>query len=309
MSSTQWMTSMVMVMGLAVGGCDEPEAAVLDDEARSPTMDVVGTARDASEVASSVCDVGATYIDCEAESIFLDVDGEDREVLYRVPPGSAPAGGWPVVIALHGTNDPAGKFFDWSYFSFVDQAFGGYYETKTTQGLLDAGFAVLAPKARVRAGSIYWDTNIPPYASDWESSPDAALFEQLFDEIDMGTFGPLDSSRKYAMGLSSGGYQASRLAVEYPEEIQAIALQSASYATCISSFPCSVSAQDVPDDHPPTLLMAGYWDGIVPLYTIEPYAEALDDDGTEVVLEVVGYASHQWTSYSPGWVLSWFQTH
>ena len=99
------------------------------------------------------------------------------------------------------------------------------------------------------------------------------------------------------------------MAIAYPDKVRAVALQSGSYATCLSSLPCLVSAADLPADHPPTLLMAGYWDGIVPLYTIESYEEALDDNGTEATLEVVGYASHQWTSYSPGWVLEWFQTH
>lgn len=274
-----------------------------------PASITVGEADDPQATNPSVCIAGLSSLNCYATTTTLTVDGTARDVLWRLPAGTPPPGGWPVVLAFHGTNDPAGKFFAWSYWSAIDNLYGGYYQTKTVQGLLDAGFAVVAPKARVRAGSIYWDTNIPPYASDWDSSPDGALVERLFDEIEAGTFGPLDPARKYAMGLSSGGYMASRLAVSYPGEVQAIALQSASYATCISSLPCDVTAEDLPDEHAPTLLMAGYWDAIVPLYTIDDYAYALEEQDTEVELEIVGNAAHQWTSWSPGWVKAWFQTH
>jgi poly(3-hydroxyoctanoate) depolymerase len=260
-------------------------------------------------VVASVCTVGYGTLDCHATSTTFDVDGLTREVLWKVPAGTPPPGGWPVVLAFQGTNDPADKFFDYWYWSAIDNAYGGYYQTKTVQGLLDAGFAVLAPKARLRVGGTYWDTNVAPYALDWDSAPDGALVERLFDEIAAGTFGPLDPDLKYAMGLSSGGYMASRLAVEYPGEIQAIALQSASYATCISSLPCTVTDANLPEEHAPTLLMAGYWDAIVPLYTIDAYADALEDNGTPVDLHVVGSASHQWTSSSPGWVLGWFEAY
>jgi poly(3-hydroxybutyrate) depolymerase len=289
-----------------LGGAYEPGE---DDDVDADADDGKGDDPVAIGALAPVCTTGYSSIDCHPSSTSFTIDGTARDVLWKVPAGTPPAGGWPVVLAFHGTNDPAGKFFAWSYWSTIDNLYGGYYETKTVQGLLDAGFAVLAPKARVRAGSIYWDTNIPPYATDWDSSPDGAFVERLFDEIEAGTFGPLNVDRKYAMGLSSGGYMASRLAVSYPGEIQGIALQSASYATCISSLPCDVSDEDLPEEHAATLLMAGYWDAIVPLYTINDYFYALEDNGTPAELHVVGYASHQWTSSSPGWVLGWFQAH
>jgi hypothetical protein len=262
------------------GEGEDAEDDVGEDDGKSDDPVAIGAQ-------ASVCTTGYSSIDCHPNSTSFTVDGTAREVLWKVPAGTPPAGGWPVVLAFHGTNDPAGKFFAWSYWSVIDNAYGGYYETKTVQGLLDAGFAV----------------------TDWDSSPDGALVERLFDEIEDGTFGPLNTDRQYAMGLSSGGYMASRLAVSYPGEIQAIALQSASYATCISSLPCNVSDEDLPEEHAATLLMAGYWDAIVPLYTIDDYLYALEDNGTPAELEVVGNAAHQWTSWSPGWVLGWFQAH
>lgn len=289
------------------GGRPTGEAEAPEDADAGAKLD--GSFDDPEAVVASACTAGYSSLDCHALEISFEVNGETREVLWQVPPGEPPPGGWPVVLAFHGTNDPAEKFFDWSYWSVIDNAYGGYYQTKTVQGLLDHGFAVLAPKARPRAGGIYWDTNVAPYATDWDAAPDAALMERLFQEIALQTFGPLDPERQYAMGLSSGGYMSSRLAIAYPDQMQAIAIQSASYASCISSLPCPVTAADLPDDHAPTLLMAGYWDAIVPLYTIDDYAAALEDDGTPVDLQVVGNAGHQWTSKSPGRVLGWFQTY
>lgn len=280
---------------------DEPDEP--DDE---PQDEPDGQPRDAE---ASPCTVGWWSIDCHANEASFIVSGQGRELLWQVPAGEPPAGGWPVVLAFHGTNDPADKMFYWNYYSAVDQAFGGYYQLKTIQGLLDAGFAVIAPKGRLLPGGIYWDTNIAPYASNWDTAPDALFVERIFEEAELGSFGPLDATRFYATGLSSGAYMSSRMAITYPDRFQAVALQSGSYATCLSSFPCVVTAADLPDDHPPTLLMAGYWDTIVPLYTTEEYEDALDANGTESTLEVVGYASHQWTASSPDWVLEWFQTH
>jgi len=303
-SNTPVLLLALPILGLSVvTGCDAPE-----DEARPSYGDPADDLQDHAAGVESPCSVGWYTIDCHANETTLSIDGVERTVLWQVPSGEAPAGGWPVVLAFHGTNDPAAKFFDWNYYNAFDQYFGGYYQMKTTQALLDNGFAVLAPKARSVTGGIYWDTNIPPHAENWDDSPDAAFMDRLLEEIEDGTFGPLDDGSKYAMGLSSGGYQSSRMAVAYPSEFEAIAIQSASYATCISSFPCDVSAADLPANHAATLLMAGVWDTIVPLYTIESYSDALDDNGTDVVLEVVN-ASHQWTSSSPGWVLEWFQTH
>ncbi|MEM9454841.1 MAG: alpha/beta hydrolase-fold protein [Myxococcota bacterium] len=321
--------SSILLLLSACGGQDDPlpedgdlmaadetvDAPKADDPADDPAAEDPGAdpaePEDPAAAAapSADCTVGWTYVDCHPNETTLTIDGDDREVLWRVPAGEPPEGGWPVVLAFHGTNDPASKVFSWSYYSFIDQSYGGYYQLQTTRDLLDAGFAVLAPKARLLPGGIYWDTNIPPYADNWSEGPDAAFMDQLLLEIAAGTFGPLDTGRQYAMGLSSGAYHSSRLAVAYPDQFRGVALQSGSYATCISAFPCEVEAADLPANHPPTLLMAGSLDAIVPLSTTEAYEDALVDNGTESTLEVVSIAGHQWTSSSPGWVLDWFQTH
>src|SRR5689334_15466356 len=54
-----------------------------------------------------------------------------RDVLWELPLGTAPAGGWPVVLVYQGSLYPV-------EFSRQSNAlFGGYYELKTINALLD----------------------------------------------------------------------------------------------------------------------------------------------------------------------------
>src|SRR5947208_14122972 len=92
------------------------------------------------------------------------------------------------------------------------------------------------------------------------------------------TFGPLDASRRYAMGISSGGCMTSRMAVSYDGAFRAFAIASASYATCGAT--CTVPA--LPPDHPPTLFLHGGMDNIVPVSAMTPYRDELRADGRVV---------------------------
>ncbi|MCA9635395.1 MAG: hypothetical protein KC420_05110, partial [Myxococcales bacterium] len=177
--------------------------------------------------------------------------------------------------------------------------------TLTLKRLLDAGFAVLTPEAHAD-GNTFWDTNIPPYSTSWELAPDHAFMLAIFAAIDDGVFGPLDSDTMYATGISSGGYMTSRMAVSYPGRFTALAIQSASYAPCSGPF-CVVPPLDA--SHPPTLLLAGAQDPIVPLSTIEPYRDALVVAGVDTELIVDEAAGHAWIKAAPDAVLGWFLGH
>jgi len=79
---------------------------------------------------------------------------------------------------------------------------------------------------------------VPPSSILWAGCSDDVLVHALLDAMTAGTFGPLDASRRYEMGFSSGGFMTSRMAVSYPGIFRALAVASASYATCGAS--CSV---------------------------------------------------------------------
>ena len=87
-----------------------------------------------------------------------------------------------------------------------------------------------------------------------------------------GLFGHLNYKRKYATGISSGGYMTSRMAVSYGGEFRSLVVAAGSYATCAGPI-CIVPR--LPNDHPPTLHLHGGSDLIVPPFTMEMYYDAL----------------------------------
>ena len=222
-----------------------------------------------------------------------------RQVIYQTPLGTPPAGGWPVVLIYQGSFFPLDNF---TYYS--NQPFGGYYEGKLVRTLLDNGYAVIAPSA---PADLFWHTNIPGLAQAYETSTDYDFLGNVFDAIASGHFGPLNSQRKYATGISSGGYNSSRMAVSFPGQFKALVIQSGSYATC--SGPLCVVPDELPADHPPTYFLHGFVDLTVPWWSMQLYYDRLLQQGIETGLYTEPLGGHEWFAASPGKVLAWFNAH
>lgn len=223
-----------------------------------------------------------------------------REVHYQVPPGEPPPGGWPAVLLFQGANSSAENF--WS--AAVDDA-GRYHQTRVLARLLDHGYAVITPETR-EDGTTFWDTNVPPYSTAWESSDDHALMLAIFAGVEGGDFGDLGATRLFAAGISSGGYMTSRMAVSYPGKFRALAIAGGSYATCLGPF-CTVPELD--GAHPPTLFLHGEDDDVVPLWTAELYHDELVQAGVDVRLVVQPDAGHKWIPQAADEVQQWFDLH
>lgn len=163
---------------------------------------------------------------------------------------------------------------------------------------------MLAPDALV-SGSTFWQTNIPPWSVLWNTSSDHVFLLAIWKAMHDGRFGPLDSRRMYAMGISSGGFMTSRMAVSYPGTFRALAVHSASYATC--SALCLVPA--LPSSHPPTLFLHGALDLIVPRPTMESYRDALLRNRHEVKTVVDPTAGHEWLPEAAQAIPDWFAAH
>lgn len=222
-----------------------------------------------------------------------------RQVLWQLPEGTAPEGGWPVALLFQGTGFPADDFWD----APATAMFGGSVEPRLVDALLTAGFAVVTPETRL--WRTFWDSNIVPWNLAWSSSPDAGFIDELLLEIDRGRLGALDGGSLFVAGISSGGYMASRLATTRPWRVRALAVQSASYAWCGGAF-CLVPT--LRKDHPPTLLLHGRHDLVVPLWTMQMYQAALGEAGVEVEVDV-GDSGHAWSAAAPELILSWFARH
>jgi dienelactone hydrolase len=251
---------------------------------------------------SAPCTETAISVRCTYDRRDLPVDRlglVKRRVYFQQPQGTPPAGGWPVVLLFQGSFFSAELVFQ----GIKGEPFGAYYQGLTVKELLEAGFAVLAPQTHL-VGTTFWDTNIPPWSIAWELSPDHSFMLAIFDAIEGGELGPLDPLRLYAAGISSGGYMTSRMAVSYPGRFKALAIQSASYATCPVGPLCIVPA--LPDSHPPTLFLEGLLDPLVPVWTTEQYRLRLVAGGHKTQVILRSLASHEWIPEAPKAVVDWF---
>lgn len=279
-------------------------------EASLPSLDA-SSAVDGSFVEGGVasrCTMSASMITCTSASYTITTPAAgstptySRVVHYQVPLGTPPASGWPVVFMFQGSFISAAYTFSAS--SVED--YGLYYQTELVKNLLDHGYAVLAPET-LDSGNSYWETNIAPYATSWSGCADDLLIKAMLADVTAGTFGALDGSKLYATGISSGGYMTSRMAVSYEGKFRSLAIESGSYATCLSSE-CSIPT--LSPTHPPTLLLHGDLDTtIVPEATVTEYVNALKAAGVPENEIDDAASGHQWIPEAPSAVLAWFQSH
>jgi len=239
---------------------------------------------------------GAVSCSSLQAKISDSVDGA-RPVVYQIPVGDAPDEGWPVAIIYQGSYSPINDF-DYRR----SESFGLYYEGKTIERLLNSGYAVIAPRAE---RGIYWQTNTSSESSIYEESSDYTFLTNLFEAIEKGRFGPLNSNRMYATGFSSGGYNTSRMAVSFPGKFKALAIQSGSYANCLGPL-CQVPKQ-VPANHPPTLFLHGLIDPLVPWFTMNQYYDLLLFHGIKTKRFTSLSAGHKWLSAAPKQIVNWFK--
>ncbi len=238
-------------------------------------------------------------ISCSYQSLSLPSSSiTTREVKYQLPLGTPPAGGWPVALVYQGSLFPV------EFTRNSNAPFGGYYELKTIKALLDAGYAVIAPRAPLE---LAWLTNSAGPATNYPVTTDFTFLTNVFEHIAQGGFGPVNPQRKYATGISSGGYNTSRMAVSFPGEFKALVVHSGSYATCLG--PACVVPFSLPLDHPPTYFIHGFLDTIVPWWSMDSYYDRLLWRGIETGRYTHISAGHEWLPQSPQLVLNWFNSH
>ena len=277
------------VLSLALAACGHGGGAEAD------ASDGDAALADASPDGSR-CALHDTTLTCTSHTVTIG----NRTVTYEVPLGAPPAAGWPSVIYYQGSFVPGSHAFS----AAMGAAFGQYELTSTVQALLDRGYAVIAPNTQ-NAGTLFWQTNVPPYASSWTGCADDVFVKALLAAEADGTFGPLDPARRYAMGISSGGFMTSRMAVSYAGTFRALVVHSGSYATC--SATCSVP--DLPADHPPTLFLHGDADTTVPVSIMTPYRDKLLATGHIASTVIHAGGGHEWLPEGKVSIPDWFDTH
>jgi predicted esterase len=265
-------------------------------------LPIVALAACSSPETSAFCDQNGWRLQCEHHTTVLETKAGRREVFWQVPDGPPPEGGWPVVLFFQGAFVPAEKMWDASERAM----FGMYDQVRTIETLLAHGYGVITPTAPLR-GLTTWSTNVPPWSSSWEGSPDDHLVDLILERVERGDFGRLDPAKLHAVGLSSGGYMSSRMALAYPGRFRSLVIASGSYATCLGPL-CNVPDQ-LPADHPPTRFLHGGLDVFIPAWTMAGYRDRLEEQGIETESVISPFLGHSWPKDSPELVLGWFEDH
>lgn len=220
-----------------------------------------------------------------------------RPVKFQVPKGVAPPGGWPAVVLFQGSFFPV-------KFGRPSEQYGLENEARLIELLLQEGFAVIAPRAIVGLG---WQTNVLPFSFLYKLTSDYLMMKRLLAAGENGEFGAIDMTNLFATGISSGGYQSSRVGEAFPGKFRALAIHSASYATCLGPL-CNIP-EKFSSNHPPTLLISGDADKLVPSQTAVDYYESLKENKIEAKLRIKKGGRHTWFSSSPGLIVNWFKDH
>ena len=228
--------------------------------------------------------------------------GIPRIVRYQVPEGTPPAGGWPAVVMYQPSVFP----IFWSAPDYTPA--GAFHQVRQIQLLLDAGFAVVEPPTNYLRLYQFWDTNAG-FGADFNYSitDDYGFLTKVLNGIAAQQYGQINAARLYATGMSSGGYNTSRMAVSFQGRFRALAVQSGSYATCLGPI-CNIPAT-LPYNHPATLFLHGADDSTVPVNTMEAYFNKLQGQGIGTRKVLVPGKGHEFLAESPEEILNWFQTH
>jgi hypothetical protein len=242
----------------------------------------------------SRCTVTATTVDCS--DVSATVGG--REVVWQVPLGTPPPNGWPTVVLFQPSLYPPST--TWS--GDAGAAFGAFNYMLLEAMLLDNGFSVVEPTADNNGA--FWDTNFPNY----DTSGDATFMPIFLNALQAGAFGPVDRTKLFASGMSSGGFMTSRMAVTYPGWFVALAIQSGGYASCAGGVACTPTLP-LPANHPPTLFLHGALDIAVPVSDSETYYQDLVAQGTPTEIIVDAQIIHEVLKIAPQAVTCWFLQH
>lgn len=305
--STTWTTAALSVVGLGIAFAPAPAHAARCTLSGSGTYacSMVATTQSYKYNLGGSCTGGNT----------------NRSVTYQVPEGTPPAGGWPVVFYYHGTNlaspPPADGPTTFGPADPANDAPGARHLAATLHELLDdpgntgKKYAVVMPQAAVQLlVTRFWDTNLQ---IAYNLSSDYCFFPSLWSAIESGAYGPasqFNMDRRFAFGMSSGGYNTSRMAVSWNSDNvwKALAIHSASYANCIGTV-CNVPAT-LPANHPPTKFFHGTQDTVVPIATMYAYYDKLIAQGRTAAVKTNG-EGHNLTAdmVGPGGIKAWFDQY
>ncbi len=234
---------------------------------------------------------------------FESVDA--RFFLWMQPQKDPGPEGYPVLFLFHGASQHA---FSWimginkwsrSQMSFATQA-------------LDEGFVLIFLQSQrpVRLGPRAWDV----FEQDSTVNKDIAYVNSIISWIRETQADVMDVDTLFATGFSSGAFMCSRLALSPEMPFKAFALHSGCNADSITLtnrgpvFNFTFS-HNLSTNHPPTLIVHGKQDQIVPVEGGLTYHGDLKKAGVQTDILLSEEGGHIWLTEFNNEILSWFQNY
>lgn len=209
--------------------------------------------------------------------------GGVREFLVHRAPG--PAGPQPLVVMLHGRGDDAPNV----------QSTTGWDAVADLEG-----FTVVYPRGAGEPRT--FDSG---FGSD-EETPDVAFLRSLLEELPRRW--PIDRSRIYVCGFSSGGMMAARMAAAMPERLGGVGIVAGTVGVVRGGRPATVPRPNRPvpvaivhgvQDQRVPYLGSGWRDFLSVADTVRFYLEANGAEGLPRIDREGPVTRRLWTGTSP----------
>ncbi len=149
------------------------------------------------------------------------VDSVERQFILVKPSGALPAGGYPLVFMLHGSNQTGAEFYadsKWKEKAEAEKFIAVFPQAQTYCMIVDGKEKQVIKWSNAE---LLEDTLCPGVIP----KNDVTFFRRMLDTIRSSV--SIDPTRIYAAGFSSGGTMVSKLAMEMSDVFSAIAYSGA----------------------------------------------------------------------------------
>lgn len=227
-----------------------------------------------------------------------------RFVLYIQPTQQPSAEGYPIIFLFHGASQHA---FSWliglnkwnkNQMSFATEA-------------LDNGFFLIMLESNrpIRPGPRAWDV----FTTNNSENNDIRYVQSIVSWLNESQL-QVNTNHLFCAGFSSGAFMCSRLALNCEHLFDAIAVNSGCNAdsiTLTSHGPVFDihSSYNLSADHPPTILLHGQKDQLVPVQCATNYYQDLRNSSVETQILIEPSQGHIWISAYNLDILNWFTQH
>ena len=224
-----------------------------------------------------------------------------RWFLWQYPDQMTSSTEYPIIFLLHGAAQ-----YPFSWFFGLNR--WGREQCSFTLAALERGYLIVAPASSrpVTPGPRAWDI----FEEDSRQSEDIQFIVDILDWFTRENIS-INLNKVFCAGFSSGAFMTSRLALDVPDIFTAMAVHSGSNAEAITLtdrgpiFDCT-SPHTIPPNHPPTLIIHGSLDSLVPPEFGIHYHQELQRHDIKTALLLDENTGHIWISNFNDDILHWF---